>query len=412
MGYLSDDRMRAITCGLCQRLASLDHHTRHILFDTTNFSTEMQPYDDLERRLARKGNAKDKRYGNNIVGVAVAVTDEGIPLPLGVYPGNWNDHQVIDWLIDDIVQRVEEIGSKPQQIALVIDKGCLSQDLVKKIRGKMHLVGSLKRGDCPKLIKIPLSRYTKLYTTGKDNDVLGYRATKKTLGRVFTVVVSYNPESQQKQQREYENAKQRFLTEAKKIQTSLVPGRRGRKPTQESIRNRLMDVIPKKWRTVFKFHVGTTLEKHLDFKAWVVKECEDEFKEGFGKTVVFTDDPTMTSEDLVKTYMSLWMVEEDFKFLKNRLLIPVTPINHRLDLPIKVHVFLCVIGLLFYRYMLRKLKDEEDLSLPQLVHALEDIRVGVLVAKDTLKVRHVVEEMDAVEARLFNCLKMARFVHK
>jgi len=36
----------------------------------------------------------------------------------------------------------------------------------------------------------------------------------------------------------------------------------------------------------------------------------------------------MPTKDIVKTYMSLWTVEEDFKFLKDRVLIPVTPIYH------------------------------------------------------------------------------------
>jgi len=412
MSYLTDERMKEVTIELCKKLATLGHQTSSILFDTTNFSTEMEPKGDNERLLTRTGNAKDQKYGNNLVGTAIAVTDENIPIPMGVYPGNWNDHTVINGMIDDIVQRVEDIGSEPKDIALVIDKGCISKNVVKKLKDKMHIVGSLKRGDCLDLMKLPVSQYSYLYTNSKKNDVIGYRTTKKKFGRRFTVVIAFNGASCRKQRRDYEKAKQRFLTEAEKITASLSqPHRRGRKPTQESIRDRLHDVIPKKWRTVFKFHVGTTLDKELDMKAWIVKEKEEEFMHGFGKTVVFTDDNSMSSEDVVKTYKSLWNVEEDFKFLKDRLLIPVTPINHRNDLPIKVHIFLCVIGLLFYRYMVWKLKDE-GISLVQLVHALERIRIGVMLSKKAMKVRHVVEELDAVEARLFNIFRMVRSVQK
>jgi hypothetical protein len=35
-----------------------------------------------------------------------------------------------------------------------------------------------------------------------------------------------------------------------------------------------------------------------------------------------------------------------------------------------------------------------------------------MVSKETRKVRHVVEEMDAVEARLFNIFRMAQYVQK
>ena len=410
MNYLTDESMKEITKGLCKRLGRLGHRTSNILFDTTNFSTEMNPKDDTGRTLAKKGNAKDKKFGNNLIGAAIAVTDENIPIPLGTYPGNWNDHTVIDEMIDDIIHRVEEIGSEPKNIALVVDKGCISKNIVKRLKDKMHILGSLKRGDCRDLMRIPISEYTLLYTNNEENDIFGYRTTKKKYGRNFTVVVEFNEASRRKQQKDYKKAKQRFLGEAEKIKASLsTPHRRGRKPTNESIRNRLSDVIHKKWRTVFKFHVGTTLDKELDVNAWIVKEKEEEFMHGFGKTVIFTDNMKMSSEDIVRTYKSLWKIEEDFKFLKDRLLISVTPIYHQNDLPIKVHVFLCVIGLLFYRYMLWRLRDE-TISLPQLVYALERIRIGVMVSKDNMKVRHVVEEMDAVEARLFSVFSMDQYL--
>jgi transposase len=70
-----------------------------------------------------------------------------------------------------------------------------------------------------------------------------------------------------------------------------------------------------------------------------------------------------------------------------------------------------VIGLLFYRYTLWKLK-EGNISLVELIRSLEKIRIGVLVNKKNMRVRHVVEEMDAVEARLFNRFRMDRWVQK
>lgn len=409
MGYLNDKSMKEITKGLCKKLGELGHKISKVLYDTTNFSTEMNPGYDDGRTIARKGNAKDEKYGNNLVGTAIAVTDGNIPIPLSVYPGNWNDHKAISYMIADILERIEDIGSEPKKIALVIDKGCLSENIVKKLKNKMHLVGSLKRGDYPDLMKIPFSRYSYLYTNSKKNKIYGYRTTVRKYGRGYTVVISFNKSSKKKQLKNYENAKKRFLTEFSEIQKSLSRTGPGRKPTQESIRNRLTDVIPKKWRTVFKFYIGTTLDKKLDVKAWVVRQKEKEFMNGFGKTIIFTDDMNMPSKELVKTYKSLWRIEEDFKFLKNRLLIPVTPIFHQNDLPIKVHVFLCVIGLLFYRYMLLKLKSE-DISMTQLVSALERIRIGVMVSKENREVRHVVEEMDAIEARLFNIFGMHQYL--
>jgi transposase len=409
MSYLTDERMKAVTRGLCKRLARLGHQTTRVLFDPTNFSTELESRDEEDCTLARKGKAKDEKYGNNLVGLALAVQGDNLPIPMGIYPGNWNDHKVIESIIEDLYQRVEDLGAEPKNIALVVDKGSVSKNVLQKLENRMHLVGSLQRDQVPDLMRVPLSQYSYLYTNGKGKKVIGYGSTVSKFGKNLKVVIAFNEDSRRKQQLGYEHAKKRFLAEAERLEASLLTPHRGRKPSQESIRNRLSDSIPKKWRSVFKFHVGPTLDKKFDLRTWVVRKKEQEFYQSFGKTVVFTDDSSMPGVDLVKTYKSLWKVEEDFKFLKDRLLIPVTPIFHWKDLPIKVHIFLCVIGLLFYRYMLWKLRGEGG-SLIQLVHALERIRIGVMVSKETRKVRHVVEEMDAGEARLFNRFRMDRWV--
>jgi len=215
-----------------------------------------------------------------------------------------------------------------KRLVLVIDKGCTSKDVITKVKDKIGIVSSLKRSDVPELMKLSLAHYSKLYTNAKENTIMGYRTRKKIFGNVFTVVVAYNKESKKKQIESYEKAKNRFLAEIDKILVSISKPHKGPKLTQESIRNRLSDSIPKKWRSVFKFHVGNTLDKKIDVKAWVVKKKEKEFYRGFGKTIIFTDRHDMPTKDIVKTYMSLWTVEEDFKFLKDRVLIPVTPIYH------------------------------------------------------------------------------------
>lgn len=101
---------------LCKKLCSIGHQPASVIFDTTNFSTEMESdYDNKDRTLSRTGNAKDGKYGNNLVGTAIAMTNEGIPLPIGTYPGNWNDHIVINKMIDDIIDRIRDMRAESKK---------------------------------------------------------------------------------------------------------------------------------------------------------------------------------------------------------------------------------------------------------------------------------------------------------
>ena len=116
-----------------------------------------------------------------------------------------------------------------------------------------------------------------------------------------------------------------------------------------------------------------------------------------------------SAEQIVMTYNRKVFIEDDFHWLKDKLLIPLTPIWHRKDNHIRAHVFLCVIGLLFVRYISYKLRDL-GISDEQIFRELSEIRVG-LVAHDNLKnPQIVVEDMTPIQARIFSKLDLGRYL--
>jgi transposase len=69
-----------------------------------------------------------------------------------------------------------------------------------------------------------------------------------------------------------------------------------------------------------------------------------------------------------------------------------------------VHSFLCVMGLVFYRLLLRILKKQEEmLSETRVIEELEKIRVA-LVKKGDGKPQFVFETMSLDQIRLFTAL--------
>jgi transposase len=72
---------------------------------------------------------------------------------------------------------------------------------------------------------------------------------------------------------------------------------------------------------------------------------------------------------------------------------------------IGVHVFLCIIGMLFYRHLAWKLRKFK-LSQRELREKLEGVRVSVIKSRYTKEVKFVVKEMNAQQARLFSALDL------
>nr|AAU82814.1 transposase [uncultured archaeon GZfos1D1] len=141
-----------------------------------------------------------------------------------------------------------------------------------------------------------------------------------------------------------------------------------------------------------------------------IKDPEKERYDGFGKMVIFTDKDRWHSEKIVKTYNKKSLVEDDFKLLNDVLLVPIGPVNHHKDDNIRVHTFLCVTGLIFYRYLAYRCKHFH-ISLKRLVEELSGIRIALAENKaKSGKIELVVEEMDSTQARLFSHLNLGKFI--
>ena len=91
------------------------------------------------------------------------------------------------------------------------------------------------------------------------------------------------------------------------------------------------------------------------------------------------------------------------------LLVPIGPINHHKDFNIRAHIFLCVIGMIFYRYLAWKCKHL-DLSLKRLVEELDGIRIALVKSKIGNKVEMIFEEMDVKQAQLFFLLNLEKYM--
>ncbi len=419
MDLLPEDRVRAVTLALGQRMAELGHLPTTIFFDPTNFSTEQDPRpDDADRQLAKCGNAKDKNFQAKLVGLAMATTDRQLPVFHEVYEGNENDARLFQEVVDDMVGMLEKLGAAVNDLVFVFDKGVDSKTgLAKLAKRKVHFLTSLKRVQAPDLIVKPASEWRKITETGGEEEIRGFRVKRTVMGQEGVIVATLNEGTRKKQRRDYERAKERFLARCQDVGEKASQPRRGRRSTQQSVSERIEDGLPKKWRGVFKYHVGATLNVGLPkfaVRGWVDEEKERNLREGFGKALIFTDRGDWTDQRIVETYLARSAMEEDMHIVKDVLLMPVMPIFHRRDRRIRVHVFLMVMGLLLYRWVQMRADEALGRHVPigELARRLKRIRLALVTRPGQRKVRCVLEKMEAEERALLKGLKLEQFVPK
>jgi len=406
MDYITDDCIESVFTDISRSLISRGVSMKKLVFDITNVATNIEKGE----RLPQTGQSKQKRFDKNLLAFGIAINEDNIPVFSEMHPGNENDAKVFPEVVERLTKRIELLGLPIKDIAIAFDRGMNSTDSIKELVDKMHVIGGLKRNQVGDLFDTPLSSFKELYVTSKKHRVLGYETKKEVFGRTYRIIATYNEGTAIRQKERHERAKRAFLEEATKIQTSLTSQKRGRKPTQQSITRKLNKRIHNGTESIFKFHVGPNLYSTNGLTVWIDKNTEKRLYASFGKQAIFTDITDWSTVDVAKAYNGKAMVEDDFKFLKDRMLISIMPEWHRKDPRIKAHVFLCLIGLTMYRYLLWKLKDT-GMSIYELDNALKGIRIGFVTVKGKeRKIQQILEEMKPDAAKIFSKLDMGRFV--
>ena len=400
MDLLTDEVIDEIGMKLSSTLLGKGLIPELLILDSTNFFT----YIEEGEELPQKGNSKEMRNNKNIINLGLAVTQDNIPFCHHVYEGNKHDARAFPELLDGIVEYLKGLDIKTEELALVFDKGNNSELNISKAMENVHIIGSAKRSQVKNLFEVPLDEYENLYTSGSGVDILGYRSRAELFGREFTVVVSYNFATHKNQQKSYEKRKEKIVNTLDGIKRRMTRNGRGRKLNIEGAMKQALDAIQKDYRSIFKPELKEgTFEYHID------EAKEMELYSSFGKQAIFTNLDDWTSERIVKGYNSKYLVEDDFKLMKGALIVPVKPIYHWKDKRIKAHIFLCFLGVMFFRYMLHKV-DELGMSAQRVAEELQKMRVGLVKVKGTKKAKIVVEQMSPEQANLFSTLKMNRFV--
>jgi transposase len=387
---------------LCKVLLQKGIKPSTLIWDPTNFFT----YIEKGEELAKKGASKEKRFDKNLINLGLVVSEDNIPLMHLVYEGNKRESDVITDITKLIHERLKKLDFEIENIVFVFDKGNNSKYNIPKIKKKFHFVGSLRMNQMSHLLGVPLSEFKELYTNKKEHLIKGFKTKSKIYGEEYTVVVTYNEESAKKQKETTEKAVQNISEKMKAIEDSFKNKKNGKKTTVKGLSGRINDFLHRQYRILFDWKFD---EEKQQFSWSLNKNALEERKKAYGKNILFTDLSEWKTEDIAKTYNSKAIVESDFKVFKDKLLIPVKPFYSRKDPRLKVHIFICVLSMILYRYMQWKLKDLNH-SENRLNDELRSMKLAFLKQEGSNSVKKVLENMSPEQMEIYSKLNLGKFM--
>ena len=357
-----------------------------LFYDMTNFFTYIDSGND-RGRLTRRGRNKQKRHDLRQFSLAQVVTkDFLIPVFSEVYEGNIADKERFIPFLTKLREKLAELNVSLEEITLVFDKGSNTKDNFAELDTKeIPYVASLSSSYHQELLEVPFSRYREVVAQG--HPLLCYRTRRKVWGKERTLVLYLSEKLRQGQIRGLNQALEKKYKLLHKLKGKLN-NPRAHKKQEEDVQNKVAEILkgergPELLRVIIqgKGSGRFDIEWELDLNAYR-RVTEDVF----GKKILVTSQDSWSDEEVIAAYHGQSNVERVFKHLKNPYHNAVRPQYHWTDQKIRVHTFICLIGLLLSQVLWKKAKDlGYTISVESLIDMLSEIRKAEIVTITGLK---------------------------
>lgn len=343
----------------------------NVFFDCTNYYFEIdRSYDDKQ-----KGPSKENRH-DPIIGQALLLDAELIPLGMEMYPGNESEKPYMRKLIEDMKQRYKVSGKTIQ----VADKGLnCARNIYSAVKeaddGYIFSKSIHGRGLSEKEKKwLLLENESNVFVDYKDKngrvkyrlkscvDIFTYSfketdvATGEERTVAFTVkekrIVSYNPSLAAKQKAEI----LKMIDKATKYTTYKKIAKEDLGDSAKYVKVTNTDKNGKKIKPVFSLN----------------QDKIDEDLKYAGYNLMVTSETDMDPLQVYNTYHSLWKIEESFRITKSYL--DARPVYVQKKETIYGHFLICYLSLFLLRVLEIKCFKNEVNSY-DLINFMRDFRI-------------------------------------
>jgi transposase len=404
-----EERLAATVC------ARFGLDTSSVALDMTNFATFIDT-GNTKAPIAQRGKAKQKRKDLRLVGLGLVVTRDGaIPLLSHAYPGNKPDVTQFPDMITTLAARHAALTTgAPADMTVVFDTGQNSAaNFATLSTAKLRYVGSVPASDCADLLALPASART-IVDTDRFGRLGAYDTRRVVYGAQRRTILTHSPELHEHQARGFDGTT--LAKAGRKLDELAATLARGktRRP-RAAVEAEITKITHDPWvRPVITWHLDGQRPADLRL-TWAIDQpartsLETEI---FGKHVLITDHDQWPVAEVIAAYRSQSEAEFSFRQLKDRHVVSFSPMFHRTEHNIRVHVSTCVLALQI-AHLMRLMAERAGLHLPvrRLLDELAGIGETVLIYPSTggrPKARRMLTETTTQQDQLTEIFELDRW---
>ncbi|MDQ2760688.1 MAG: IS1634 family transposase [Actinomycetota bacterium] len=321
-----------------------------IFFDTTSTYFEVEPGDDeagqdedapepgpgedesepppvarapAEAGHRRAGHSKDHRPDRPQVVIGLALTREGIPVRVWVWPGNTNDQTVIEQVKSDLG------GWKLGRCVMVVDSGFSATENLRYMqRAGGHYIAGMKLRAGTAEAKLALKRGGRYHPVAENMSVKQVIVGDGAARQRFVVARNSWEADRDRERREQTIAR---------LEGELATLGQVRGAAHEKAACKL-----RAHRSMGRYIRQTKTGRLMVDRDKIRREARLD-----GKYLISTSDDTLSPEDVALGYKNVLEAERGFRDLKGT--IRLRPVYHRKEDRIRSHVLICFLALVVIR---------------------------------------------------------------
>ena len=339
-------------------------------FDVTTLYFESTEEDEMRKF----GYSKDQQFQSVQVVIALATTQDGLPIGYKTFPGNTAEVSTLLACLEDWKKHL-----LIDEVTIIADRAMMSEENLSELEtANIKFIIAAKLKKLPKQIQATL-----LSKSGEEVSFLGetYQVQEHTLSKDRRLIVTYSEKRKRKDQKDRE----RLLEKVKK---KIGSGKNAKKLVGNRGYQKYLKVEGE----------GKIL---LDNE----KLAEDEKWDGLHG--IITNDKASKAVELLGFYRRLWVIEESFRIHKTDLAL--RPVYHFKPERVQAHILLSYIAFALMRYAEYRIGvQKEPLSLQEIRKALWRTQSSILKDHKTGKLYRVPSKAHKAAKAIYQTFGLAR----
>jgi transposase len=334
-----------------------------VFFDVTTLYFESAEVDDLRDF----GYSKDQQFQTTQVVLALATTENGLPVGYKVFPGSTGEVKTLLACVETWKQRLD-IG----RIVLVADRAMMSKANLEELEtNKIEYIVGAKLRQLPKLQRETVLDLTAFQASTVEEEPIRVAEFSFMEGR--RLIVSHSERRAEKdrsdRERMIEKVKKRLARKARS-ETANAEAKGPKKPSKA-----VKQFVGNRGYARFLELQGETTVS-LD-EAKIAQEARWDGLHG-----IITNSKTLSPSDLLSRYRQLWCIEAAFRVSKHDL--AMRPIYHWKPKRIEAHILICYLAYALLRHAQHRVKlQQQPMSVEQLRNELLGVQASILQDKTT-----------------------------